>query len=186
MKNSLSKASKYGAPNFRSVSYASFIARSAGRCTFNILDWDDSQTDLANLANAGAAGSAAGGDKLWEDNWDDDDIEEEFSTQLRFVILSRSPWHVIQTHVFLSQGGTRKDKTELGPNAALTEKLSRTAYIRIPNLVVALLSVQIIFIVLKQFLNTLDILSDGRALIEALYVPVILSAPRFLEQRKVY
>jgi len=46
-------------------------------------DWDDSQTDLANLANAGAAGSTGGGDKLWEDNWDDDDIEEEFSTQLR-------------------------------------------------------------------------------------------------------
>lgn len=53
--------------------------------TFNTSDWDDSQTDLANLAGAGSAGSAAGGDKLWEDNWDDDDIEEEFSTQLRFV-----------------------------------------------------------------------------------------------------
>ena len=53
----------------------------------NTLDWDDSQTDLANLASAGAAGSAAGGDKLWEDNWDDDDIEEEFSTQLRFAFL---------------------------------------------------------------------------------------------------
>ena len=53
----------------------------------NPLDWDDSQTDLANLAGAGSAGSAAGGDKLWEDNWDDDDIEEEFSTQLRLVVL---------------------------------------------------------------------------------------------------
>jgi len=50
---------------------------------FPVQDWDDSQTDLANLAGAGSAGSAAGGDKLWEDNWDDDDIEEEFSTQLR-------------------------------------------------------------------------------------------------------
>jgi len=55
--------------------------------TSNTLDWDDSQTDLANLAGAGPAGSAAGGDKLWEDNWDDDDIEEEFSTQLRLVVL---------------------------------------------------------------------------------------------------
>jgi hypothetical protein len=71
------------------------ITRSAGRCTLNTLDWDDSQTDLANLAGAGAAGSAAGGDKLWEDNWDDDDIEEEFSTQLRFVIMLHPPWHVI-------------------------------------------------------------------------------------------
>ena len=91
MKNSLSKASIHGAPNLRSVSYASFITWSAGRCTFNPLDWDDSQTDLANLASAGAAGSAAVGDKLWEDNWDDDDIEEEFSTQLRFVILLHPP-----------------------------------------------------------------------------------------------
>ena len=74
-------------PNFRSVSYASFITRSAGRRAFGTPDWDDPQTDLANLAGAGAAGSAAGGDKLWEDNWDDDDIEEEFSTQLRLVVL---------------------------------------------------------------------------------------------------
>jgi hypothetical protein len=56
-------------------------------CTFLISDWDDSQTDLANMGGAGTAGSAPGGDKLWEDNWDDDDIEEEFSTQLRFVTL---------------------------------------------------------------------------------------------------
>ncbi|KAF9645090.1 hypothetical protein BDM02DRAFT_703570 [Thelephora ganbajun] len=70
-------------PIFRSVSYASFVTEPPGCCTFNILDWDDSQTDLANLAGAGATGPAAGGDKLWEDNWDDDDIEEEFSTQLR-------------------------------------------------------------------------------------------------------
>ena len=67
-------------PNFRSVAYASLIIP-------NTSDWDDSQTDLANLAGAGPAGSAAGGDKLWEDNWDDDDIEEEFSTQLRLVVL---------------------------------------------------------------------------------------------------
>jgi len=50
---------------------------------FHVQDWDDSQTDLANLGGAGGPGSAAAGDKLWEDNWDDDDIEEEFSTQLR-------------------------------------------------------------------------------------------------------
>ena len=91
MKNSPSKVSTHIAPNFRFVSYASFITRSAGRCTFNIIDWDDSQTDLANLGGTGTAGSAAGGDKLWEDNWDDDDIEEEFSTQLRSVILLHPP-----------------------------------------------------------------------------------------------
>lgn len=27
-------------------------------------------------------------DSLWEDNWDDDDIEDDFSTQLRFGSIS--------------------------------------------------------------------------------------------------
>ena len=57
----------------------------------------------------------------------------------------------------LSQGRTRKDKIELGSDAALTAGLSRTAYIRTPNRVVALLSVQIIFIVPEHCLNTLNI-----------------------------
>ena len=48
-------------------------------------DWDDAQTDLAHL-NGGAPGAAkSGGDKLWEDNWDDDDVEDDFSVQLRYV-----------------------------------------------------------------------------------------------------
>ena len=34
--------------------------------------------------NAGKTGST-GMDSLWEDNWDDDDIEDDFSVQLRCV-----------------------------------------------------------------------------------------------------
>jgi 26 proteasome complex subunit DSS1 len=49
---------------------------------FAVADWDDSQTDLAQLGGS-AQGAVGSGDKLWEDNWDDDDIEEEFSLQLR-------------------------------------------------------------------------------------------------------
>jgi hypothetical protein len=48
-------------------------------------DWDDSQTDLAHLGGAAPGSAKSGGDKLWEDNWDDDDIEDEFSVQLRFA-----------------------------------------------------------------------------------------------------
>ena len=60
--------------------------------------------DLTNLASAGAAGSVAGGDKLWEDNWDDDDIEE-FSTQLRLVVpLHPTFTYRLKSH--LPQGGT--------------------------------------------------------------------------------
>jgi hypothetical protein len=47
------------------------------------LDWDDSQTDLAHLGGVTPGAAKSEGDKLWEDNWDDDDIEEEFSVQLR-------------------------------------------------------------------------------------------------------
>ncbi|KAF9451868.1 hypothetical protein P691DRAFT_785763 [Macrolepiota fuliginosa MF-IS2] len=46
-------------------------------------DWDDSETDLAHLGGAAPGAAKSGGDKLWEDNWDDDDIEDDFSVQLR-------------------------------------------------------------------------------------------------------
>jgi len=55
-------------------------------------DWDDSQTDLAHLGGAAPGSAKSGGDKLWEDNWDDDDIEDEFSVQLRFVCNARRDW----------------------------------------------------------------------------------------------
>ncbi|EKM78115.1 hypothetical protein AGABI1DRAFT_114937 [Agaricus bisporus var. burnettii JB137-S8] len=50
---------------------------------FAVADWDDSQTDLAHLGGAAPGAAKSGGDKLWEDNWDDDDVEEDFSIQLR-------------------------------------------------------------------------------------------------------
>lgn len=56
-----------------------------------ILDWDDSQTDLAHLGGAPPGAAKSGGDKLWEDNWDDDDIEDDFSVQLRFAYSRTAP-----------------------------------------------------------------------------------------------
>ena len=53
--------------------------------THNIIDWDDSQTDLAHLGGAAPGAAKSRGDKLWEDNWDDDDIENEFSMQLWYM-----------------------------------------------------------------------------------------------------
>jgi hypothetical protein len=50
------------------------------------LDWDDSTTDLAHLKGAAPGVAKSAGDKLWEDNWDDDDIEDEFSVQLRYDV----------------------------------------------------------------------------------------------------
>ncbi|KAF9565207.1 hypothetical protein CPC08DRAFT_734103 [Agrocybe pediades] len=50
---------------------------------FPVADWDDSKTDLAHLGGAAPGSAKSGGDKLWEDNWDDDDIEDDFSVQLR-------------------------------------------------------------------------------------------------------
>ena len=95
------------------MSYASLIT-SSGLLHSNTLDWDDSQTDLANLAGAGPAGSAAGGDKLWEDNWDDDDIEEEFSTQLRLVVFLPSPFYAFSnaTPLFLEPNSKRQNRAQ--------------------------------------------------------------------------
>lgn len=47
------------------------------------IDWDDAETDLAHLGGAAPGAAKTSGDKLWEDNWDDDDVEEDFSVQLR-------------------------------------------------------------------------------------------------------
>ncbi|KAK1925721.1 DSS1/SEM1 family-domain-containing protein [Papiliotrema laurentii] len=40
---------------------------------------------LDALAKAGKAG-----DRLWEENWDDDDIEDDFTKQLRTAIATRN------------------------------------------------------------------------------------------------
>ncbi|OAX43125.1 hypothetical protein K503DRAFT_732187 [Rhizopogon vinicolor AM-OR11-026] len=50
---------------------------------FEVADWADSDTDIAHLGGAAPGVAKSAGDKLWEDNWDDDDIEDEFSVQLR-------------------------------------------------------------------------------------------------------
>ena len=57
--------------------------RERTRILMPLSDWDDSQTDLAHLGGAPPGAAKSGGDKLWEDNWDDDDIEDDFSVQLR-------------------------------------------------------------------------------------------------------
>ncbi|EGN99155.1 hypothetical protein SERLA73DRAFT_73710 [Serpula lacrymans var. lacrymans S7.3] len=57
---------------------------------FATADWDDSQTDLVHLNGTAPGAAKSGGDKLWEDNWDDDDIEEEFSVQLRNELTKSS------------------------------------------------------------------------------------------------
>ncbi|KAB5595786.1 26S proteasome complex subunit DSS1 [Ceratobasidium theobromae] len=46
-------------------------------------DWDARDTEIANLTNATSSGTKSSADNLWEDNWDDDDVEDDFSKQLR-------------------------------------------------------------------------------------------------------
>ncbi|KAF8962742.1 DSS1/SEM1 family-domain-containing protein [Flammula alnicola] len=57
---------------------------------FPVADWNDSETDLAHLGGAAPGAAKSGGDKLWEDNWDDDDIEDEFSNELEKTKASGS------------------------------------------------------------------------------------------------
>ena len=63
-------------------------------------DWDDAQTDLAHLGSTAPGAAKSGGDKLWEDNWDDDDVEDEFSVQLRYVrSIIQSPRFLRHPHL---------------------------------------------------------------------------------------
>ncbi|WFD31610.1 hypothetical protein MSPP1_002649 [Malassezia sp. CBS 17886] len=59
---------------------------------FETPDWPDKDAAIPGTpATAGAASIAldmsgstrSGGDHLWEDNWDDDDVEDDFSAALR-------------------------------------------------------------------------------------------------------
>lgn len=64
------------------------------------IDWSDADTSLAHIGNeAGGAsglnmsGEQSGGDHLWEDNWDDDDVEDDFGKALRCVDESVEALH---------------------------------------------------------------------------------------------
>jgi len=70
-------------------------------------DWQDSETDLAHLGSAAPGAAKSGGDKLWEDNWDDDDIEDEFSVQLRCVSMVSINSQL--TDAFLGQNWRRQN-----------------------------------------------------------------------------
>ncbi|CAD6563628.1 MAG: split hand foot malformation (ectrodactyly) type 1 [Tremellales sp. Tagirdzhanova-0007] len=59
------------------------------------LEDDDEFEDFpANVEGSGkfadALNNNAPGDHLWEDNWDDDDIEDDFTKQLRTAINERN------------------------------------------------------------------------------------------------
>lgn len=61
----------------------------------NMIDWPENNNMIPGASNNAAGSNAAsvvldmsgstrsGGDHLWEDNWDDDDIEDDFSVALR-------------------------------------------------------------------------------------------------------
>ena len=52
-----------------------------------ILEWKDEETDVSKfLEQSGATGKSGVPTQLWEDTWDDDDVEEDFSVQLRRVL----------------------------------------------------------------------------------------------------
>ncbi|CCF49490.1 hypothetical protein NDA18_004639 [Ustilago nuda] len=68
---------------------------------FDEQDWNDAETDLSHLtAGANTLGSAVGltmgassastGDHLWQDSWDDDTVEDDFSKALRAELDKQS------------------------------------------------------------------------------------------------
>ncbi|PSR89002.1 hypothetical protein EW026_g3953 [Hermanssonia centrifuga] len=63
---------------------------------FTVADWDDKHTALGDLKGAAPGVAKSGGDKLWEDNWDDDDIEDDFSVQLRNELEKKKSGEAMQ------------------------------------------------------------------------------------------
>jgi hypothetical protein len=65
--------------------------------SFIVVEWNPSESSLAHLTSANDASDTAPTmtSNLWEDNWDDDDVDEDFSKQLRLVSLP-SPHHLDQ------------------------------------------------------------------------------------------
>lgn len=59
---------------------------------------------MAHLGGAAPGAAKSGGDKLWEDNWDDDDIEDEFSVQLRYVSADHAyMWHLDKSYRYRNE-----------------------------------------------------------------------------------
>ena len=73
-------------------------------------DWDDAQTDLAHLGGAKPGAAKSGGDKLWEDNWDDDDIEDDFSVQLRYLLAPLVYWNTLTDIIITRNELAKKGK----------------------------------------------------------------------------
>lgn len=46
--------------------------------------------EQAGTVSDALAAGAPGADQLWEDNWDDDDVEDDFQKQLRQAIAERA------------------------------------------------------------------------------------------------
>ncbi|GAA5926990.1 proteasome regulatory particle lid subunit SEM1 [Sporobolomyces koalae] len=60
-------------------------------------DWDESETFGASLASKAGQPGAKSLDLLWEDNWDDDDVSDDFSVQLRGELLKQSEQQQMQS-----------------------------------------------------------------------------------------
>ncbi|GAA5878784.1 hypothetical protein JCM5296_003415 [Sporobolomyces johnsonii] len=61
---------------------------------FPVEDWDTKDTYAASLSKTSVTVAAGGEptkalDMLWEDNWDDDDVSDDFSVQLRGELLKQ-------------------------------------------------------------------------------------------------
>lgn len=95
-----------------SIIIAYFYERASGHKAYDLLltharlDWDESETDLSHLVSGpGVVGGKIDGstqpaaEAFWEENWDDDDIEDDFSKQLRYALVERTHYTNCNAHV---------------------------------------------------------------------------------------
>lgn len=59
------------------LTFSQLVGRTAGE------DWPDEQSYGASLGPAPDKHGKVGCDKLWDDDWDNDDVDDDFSAKLR-------------------------------------------------------------------------------------------------------
>ena len=104
-------------------------------CCFARVDWDDSQTDLAHLGGAAPGAAKSGGDKLWEDNWDDDDVDSDPETggkarqRALKILKARNEMPAAGEHIITLFRGHPQMELTWGPGCRHVEKfgLKQTA-----------------------------------------------------------
>nr|KIR44771.1 26S proteasome complex subunit DSS1 [Cryptococcus bacillisporus CA1280] len=77
---------------------------------------DDDEFEVyygGNIQDALKKAAAGPSDNLWEDNWDDDDVDDDFTKQLRWVVYhwNRAVWLTVHRTAIQERANAAADET---------------------------------------------------------------------------